>query len=88
MQTSSSAVARLLAHSAGGWVRPPEEMLPITDDPIATLSMQGKAEDCHWLSGKSPFPTPRTAITLKPSCSYWMKATNEEFTWARPSQKG
>lgn len=47
MQTSSSAVARLLAHSAGSWVHPPEEMLPITDDPIATLSMQGKAEDCH-----------------------------------------
>lgn len=88
MQTSSSAVAGLLAHSAGGWVRPPEETLPIADAPAATLSTQGKAEDCHWLGDKSPLPTPRIALTLKPSCSYWMKAMSEEFTWAQPSQKG
>lgn len=61
MQTSSSGAARLLSHSAGGWVRPPEETLPIADGPAATLSTQGKAEDCHQLGDESPFPTPRTA---------------------------
>ena len=87
MQTSSSAVARLLPHSAGGWVRPPEERLPIADGPAATLSTQGKAGDCRRLGDESPFPTPRTALTVKPSRPYRMKAANEESTWERPSQK-
>lgn len=88
MQTSSSVAARLLSHSADSWVCPPEETVPIADGPTATLSTQGKAEDGHRLGNVSPFPTPRTARTIKPSCSYWMKAMSEEFTWARPSQKG
>lgn len=88
MQTSSSVAARLLSHSAGGWAHLPDEMLLVADGPAATLSTQGKAEDCRRLGDERPFPTPRTALTIKPSCSYWMKATSEEFTWARPSQKG
>lgn len=88
MQTSSSAAARLPSHPADSWVYPPEETLLVADGPVATLSTQGKAEDCHWLRDQSPFPTPRTALTVKPSCSYWIKAMNEDFTWARPSQKG
>lgn len=88
MQTSSSAVARLLSYSVGGWVHPPEETLHVADGPAATLSTHGKAEDWHGLGDESPFPPPRTALTIKPSCSYWMKAMSEEFTWARPSQKG
>lgn len=62
-------VAGLLSHSAGGWVHPPEEMLPVADSLAATLSTQGKAEDGHQLSDERAFLTLRTALTVKPPCS-------------------
>lgn len=47
-----------------------------------------KARVCHHLSDKSLFPAPKTTLTIKPSCSYWMKAPSEGFAWVWHSQKG